>query len=172
MKGAINTMSPDKELFTVKYLDQLPKGAFLTVKSDDIVNTMTIGWGSIGFMWQKPVLMVMVRYSRYTHELLQNAQDFSVSVPPAGELKKALAIAGTKSGRDIDKFKECSITAQAARSIDSPVIGECELFYECRLLYRQGMEPANLCPELRDKFYADDNYHVIYYGEITECYSK
>lgn len=52
-------------------LEQLQKGAFLTVKSDDKVNTMTIAWGALGFMWYKPVFTAMVRYSRYTYELLR-----------------------------------------------------------------------------------------------------
>lgn len=34
-------------------LQQLQKGAFLTVENGDKVNTMTIGWGSIGIMWNK-----------------------------------------------------------------------------------------------------------------------
>ena len=45
-------------------LEILSKGALLTVKSGEKVNAMTIGWGSIGFMWGKPVFMAMVRPSR------------------------------------------------------------------------------------------------------------
>src|SRR5665647_3650274 len=90
------------EKYSQQFLNQLPKGAFLTVKEGDRLNTMTIGWGSIGHIWQKPILMVMVRYSRYTHDLIEKARDFSVSVPALHELKKSLATAGTKSGLDMD----------------------------------------------------------------------
>ena len=44
------------------------KGAFLTTEVKGKVNTMTIAWGSIGFMWGKPVFMAMVRPSRFTYE--------------------------------------------------------------------------------------------------------
>ena len=57
-------------------LTQLPLGAFLTVKSGDRVNTMTIGWGTIGFMWGKPIMTVMVRYSRHTHQLIKTPPIF------------------------------------------------------------------------------------------------
>jgi flavin reductase (DIM6/NTAB) family NADH-FMN oxidoreductase RutF len=87
-------------------LQQLQKGAFLTVKLEDKVNTMTIAWGSLGFMWNKPVFIAMVRYSRYTYELIDKAEDFTISLPLQGQLKKALGLCGSKSGRDIDKIKE------------------------------------------------------------------
>src|SRR5665647_385357 len=32
-----------------KLMERIKRGAFLTVKADDIVNTMTIGWATIGY---------------------------------------------------------------------------------------------------------------------------
>jgi flavin reductase (DIM6/NTAB) family NADH-FMN oxidoreductase RutF len=160
------------EDYSQQFLNQLPKGAFLTVKEGDRLNTMTIGWGSIGYIWAKPVLMVMVRYSRYTHDLIEKAQDFSVSLPALGELKKSLATAGTKSGRDMDKFKECNLIAQAPKCIESPVIKECDLIFECKLLFKQVMEPEKLDKAILDKFYSDNDLHVMYYGEILDCYKQ
>ena len=160
------------EEYSQQFLTQLPKGALLTVKEGDRLNTMTIGWGSIGYVWAKPVLMVMVRYSRHTHGLIEKAQDFSVSVPALGELKKSLAAAGTKSGRDMDKFEECDLTAQKAKCIESPVIGECGLVFECQLVFKQVMEPEKLNKIIRDKFYSDNDFHIMYYGEILACYQQ
>jgi len=160
------------EEYSQQFLNQLPKGAFLTVKEGDRLNTMTIGWGSIGYIWAKPMLMVMVRYSRYTHDLIEKAQDFSVSIPTLGELKKSLASAGTKSGRDMDKFKECDLTAQKAKCIESPVIKECGLIFECQLQFKQVMEPEALDTTIRDKFYSDNDFHMMYYGEILACYQQ
>jgi flavin reductase (DIM6/NTAB) family NADH-FMN oxidoreductase RutF len=121
-------------------LDQLPRGAFLSVKAGERINTMTIGWGAIGYMWQKPVLIVMVRYSRYTHELISQAQEFSVSVPQNNDFKKSLAVAGSKSGRDMDKFQELNLTITPGQKTEAPVIAGCGLVYECRILYRQALE--------------------------------
>jgi len=160
------------EEYSEQFLKQLPRGAFLTVKEGDRLNTMTIGWGSIGYIWQKPILTVMVRDSRYTHELIEQAQDFSVSVPTPGDLKKSLAVAGSQSGRDIDKFAECQISAQKAKQIESSVIGECGLIFECRLVFKQLMEPDKLDKSIREKFYASNDFHVMYYGEILACYQQ
>ncbi|HHW60398.1 MAG TPA: flavin reductase family protein [Syntrophomonadaceae bacterium] len=153
-------------------LQQLPKGAFLTVKAGDKVNTMTIGWGSIGFIWGRPIFMVMVRYSRYTHELIQEAEDFTVSVPLQTNMKKSLAAAGSKTGRGIDKFAACNLSTRSARKVKSPVIDGCELFYECRMVYKQAMECKNLDPSIQSRWYKDGDEHVLYFGEIVACYQQ
>ena len=62
-------------------LEGIQKGAFLTVKNQGKVNTMTIGWGSIGYVWSKHIFTAFVRYSRYTHEIINNSKDFTVSIP-------------------------------------------------------------------------------------------
>jgi hypothetical protein len=33
-------------------MELIKKGAFLTVKADGIINTTTIGWATIGYIWQ------------------------------------------------------------------------------------------------------------------------
>lgn len=153
-------------------LQQLPKGGFLSVRAGEEINTMTIGWGAIGFMWQKPIVIVLVRYSRYTYDLIQKAQEFTLSIPLDNEMKKPLAMAGSNSGRDMDKFSALQLKAQPARCIASPAIGECGLIYECRVVYRQPMDPEMLDAGIKEKFYADEDYHVMYFGEILACYKN
>ena len=152
------------------YLEQLVKGAFLTVKTKDELNTMTIGWGTIGYIWNKPVLMVPVRYQRYTYEMIENTESFTVSVPVNRDMKEALAFCGTKSGRDVDKFKELNLTPVPGKKVDTPIIGECNLHIECRIIYRQSMEPGTLSKEVHEKSYPKHDFHVMYYGEILEAY--
>lgn len=158
--------------YSVEMLTQLKKGAFLTVKDGDKANTMTIGWGNIGFVWNKPIFTVEVRYSRYTYELLEKTNEFTVSVPLNKDLKKQLAICGTKSGRDTDKFQECNLTPEKGKVLSTPIVGECELHYECKVVYKQAMEPGTLSDEIKKKYYPNNNFHVIYYGEVVASYIK
>lgn len=148
------------------------KGAFLTVKSDDKVNTMTISWGNIGFEWNRPIFTVLVRHSRYTHELIEDSNDFTISIPLDDNLKKELAYCGSKCGRDINKFKECNLTLEPSRIVSSPIISECKLHYECKIVYKQDMNPELLSEEVKKTSYASGDYHTIYYGEIVSCYEK
>lgn len=165
-------MEKDYYNFSGPMLQQLPAGAFLSVKAAARINTMTIGWGAIGYMWQRPIMLVAVRPSRYTYGLIEEAGEFTVSLPASGELKKQLAIAGTKSGRGVDKFEACSLTAQPGKGVESPVIKECNLFFECKVVYKQAMNPDNLDETIKSKFYSKDDYHTMYFGEIVDCYSK
>lgn len=156
-----------------KGMDSLHKqGAFLTVKGGDKVNTMTISWGSIGFMWQKPVFMALVRKSRYTYELIEQSDSFTVSVPFGTDLKNALMVCGTKSGRDIDKQSAANIAFIPSQQVDSPVVDGCNQYYECKIVYKQAMDKSQLVPEIQKTMYGDEDYHTLYYGEIVACYEK
>lgn len=163
----------ENDQFSREFLKQLPKGAFLNVNDQNgRTNIMTIGWGSIGFIWGRPVLSVMVRYSRHTYNLLEGAREFSVSVPLKNNLQKELSFCGSRSGRDVDKFKECGLTPLPGRILSTPLVKECDLFYECRIMGIQAIQPALLRREIIDSFYPDNNYHVFFHGEILAGYVK
>ncbi len=150
--------------------DRIQKGAFLTVRAGNSLNTMTIGWGLLGFIWQRPVFMVAVRDSRHTFSLMEKAEDFTVTFP-SGKMKDALMFCGTKSGRDTDKFKACNLSTASAQQTGSPVIQTAGIHLECRIRFKAPMDPAYLDPALDDLYPAKD-YHTLYFGEIVACYEK
>jgi flavin reductase (DIM6/NTAB) family NADH-FMN oxidoreductase RutF len=156
-----------------KGMEELHKrGAFLTVRSGEKVNTMTISWGSIGFIWGKPTLTALIRKSRFTHELIENADSFTISIPYGDEMKSALGICGTKSGRDIDKVAEAGIKFVSSNEVSSPVVDGCNMYYECKIVYKQDMDESFVSPEVKKRSYAKGDYHTMYYGEIVSCYEK
>jgi len=149
-------------------MKQIKEGAFLTVRAGDALNTMTIGWATIGIAWRKPIMMVMVRSSRHTFSLIEKAADFTVSVPN-GDAKKALAFCGTKSGRDLDKFKACGLKTAPGRNVVSPIIQIPGIHIECRIVYKNPIDPAQLAHDY-DPLYPEKDYHTLYFGEIQACY--
>jgi len=150
-------------------MQKLNKGVFLTVKSGNALNTMTIGWATFGVIWGKPIMMVAVRSTRHTFEIIEAAKAFTVTVP-AGDMRKETAYCGTKSGRDVDKFKMCNLETVAGRQVDSPVIKTRGRHYECRIVYKSAMDPAHLDPGCDASFYTQKDYHTLYFGEIVACY--
>lgn len=161
--------------YTLNLMDALKsleeRGAFLTVKdNENRVNTMTIGWGNIGYEWGRPVFIVLVRESRYTHELLEKANDFTVSIPLDNKMNKALGYCGSKSGRDCDKFKECDLDILDSELVESPAIGNCQMIYECKIVYKHSMDLEDLDLAIKDEWYNKGDRHTIYYGEIVNCY--
>ena len=152
-----------------KAMTQIKKGAFLTVKSAEAINTMTIGWASIGYVWRKPIMMVAVRFSRHTFGIIETAEDFTVSIPTM-DMKKEIMFCGTKSGRDFDKFKECNLQITDSQKVITPIIKVPGLHYECKIVYKSAMDPAYLNREYHKTLYSDKDYHTLYFGEIVDCY--
>lgn len=160
---------------SVDYMDvaqrtmaRIQTGALLTVASDGGLNTMTIGWATIGFVWHKPVLMVAVRDSRHTFGLMEDAGEFTVSVP-ATDMKETIMFCGTRSGRDVDKFEACNLSTRAGQQTQAPVIDFPGCHFECKIIYKSAMDPDYLDPAL-EKLYPEKDYHTLYFGEILCCY--
>lgn len=154
-----------------KAIEILCKGAFLNTCADGKSNTMTIAWGAVGFMWGKPQLTIMVRKSRYTHELLQKNPEFTVSLPTK-DMKQALGICGATSGRKLDKFAEAGLSAKPGQKVDAPIIAGAGLHFECKVVYKHVMEQSGLDKGIADKWYADKDWHTLYYAEIVAAYTE
>lgn len=150
--------------------ESLSDGAFLTVKNNDELNTMTIGWATIGIIWGIPVLIVLVRESRHTFQLIEDTDEFTVSFSFDGSMKEELNFCGTKSGRHYDKFDECDLEAVPGQDTETPVIGECDLHYECKIIYKQAMDQDNIMADVVENCYPGQDYHTMYFGEIINCY--
>jgi len=154
-------------------LKQLPKGAFLTTKVENKVNTMTIGWGDLSIVWNRKIFMVYVRYSRETYNMIEIANEFTVSFPINVDMKNELKFAGTHSFRDYDKIRELELKLEPGLIIDTPVIKKCDLHLECKVIYRQALDPTLIPEEIKQKYYDINNdFHVIYYGEIVAKYGN
>jgi flavin reductase (DIM6/NTAB) family NADH-FMN oxidoreductase RutF len=148
---------------------KIKRGAFLTVKAGDQLNLMTIGWVSFGFMWQKPILMVMVRSSRHTFGIIEKASDFTVTVPLSGMLNE-LNYCGSKSGRDVNKFNECNLKTDKSQKVDSPIIKGHTYNYECKIVYKAAINPVFLDKDCDSSIYPGKDYHTLYFAEIVACY--
>ena len=84
------------------------------------------------------------------------------------------ALCGSKSGRDVDKVKECGLTLCYGAG-DAPFFDEAEWVLVCRKLYVQdhgpclraggGGDPALLRAE-------QGGWHRIYVGQVVEAYQK
>lgn len=175
MKKYVNVFDYAKEI-----LQALPKGILLTTKNDDKVDTMTIGWGTLGIEWAKPVFIAFVREHRFTRSQLDKSGEFTINVPLGEFNKKILGYCGTHSGRDTDKIADLNLTLENGEKVDAPAIGELPLTLECRVIYKQKQELSALPPEIQHKSYPQDvdssfsgankDIHIAYYGEIVNAY--
>ncbi len=128
-------------------------------------NAMTVGWGSFGTMWGKPFAQVVVRPSRHTFQFMEKHDTFTLSVLPE-ELRPALQLLGSKSGRDGDKIAEAGLTPSSSTQVTAPSFKEAELIIECRKTYWDDFDPEKFIDTAIDAFYKESDYHRIYYGEV------
>ncbi|OHD57098.1 MAG: flavin reductase [Spirochaetes bacterium GWF1_51_8] len=133
-------------------------------------NMMTASWGTFGVLWFKPVVTVYVRPSRHTYGLLETNTLFTLSFFPE-TYREALNFCGSFSGRDVDKTRDCKLTALETDN-GTICFAESDLIIECRKIYFHDLVPANFLDDGIEKNYHGSDYHRVYYGEITGIYRK
>lgn len=147
--------------------------AALAAGTDDDSNAMCIAWGQLGTLWEEgkhtnrlPVATVYVRPSRYTNELLERNDDFTINFFDR-QHKKALAYLGSHSGRDGNKYAEAGITPVYEDGIT--YFAEASLALVCRKLYAAPLAKEGFTdPELYPFNYPKDDVHTMYVGEIVK----
>ena len=142
----------------------------ITAGTKDQCNTMTASWGGLGVLWGKPVATVYIRPQRYTMEFVEGSEFFTLAFF-GEEYRKALALCGSKSGRDIDKVKECGFIVETADG--APYFAQADLVLVCRKAYWQDMDPTHfLDGEIDGKWYPEKDYHRIFIGEMETVLKK
>lgn len=142
----------------------------ITAGTGERLNTMTASWGGLGVLWSKPVATCYIRPQRYTREFIDREECFTLAFF-GEEYRKALSLCGNKSGRDIDKVKECGFTVNT--EANAPYFEEAELVLVCKKLYVGEIDPAGFIdPTLGEKNYPNKDYHKMYIGEIAEVLKK
>lgn len=151
--------------------EKLAKPGLILMAGSDKPNPMTIGWATIGIIWGKPIFTVLVRPSRHTDSFLKKEGEFSVNVPING-MEKQVAVCGTKSGRDMDKIKECGFELTAGRHIEVPNIAQAQLVYECKTVQTNAVMKETFTEDIMGHYYPDGDFHHVYYGEILALYKR
>ncbi len=146
------------------------KGVLMTTCADGETDTMTIGWGTLGIQWGKPIFIAYVRESRHTKTLVDKNPEFTVNVPVGAYDKNILGFCGTKSGRDVNKLEALGLHTEDGETVSVPAIRELPLTLECKVIYRQEQDKNAIAPFAMERYYADGDFHTAYYGEITAAY--
>ena len=141
---------------------------------------MTIGWGTIGIDWSRPIFIAYVRESRYTKQLLEDNGEFTINVPMGEAPRAILSLCGRKSGRDMNKIEKLNLTLEEPMEISVPGIRELPLTLECRVLYKQKQDLSAIPQDILDRYYpveedtlhpgSDRDYHIAYTAQIVKAY--
>lgn len=143
----------------------LKDGCLLTAGSIDHFNTMTINWGMIGNLWNKEVITCYVRPSRFTKQFLDDSEYFTLSFFFPSQREK-LSYLGSVSGKDTDKIKDVGYTPIEVEYGVS--FQEAYMTVVCKKIYVSCLDINQIKPDIKNIFYANDDYHYQYVGEIVK----
>ena len=139
----------------------------LTAGTMEQANTMTASWGSVGVLWHRPMVNIVVRPERYTYEFIEREEYFTLSFF-GEEYREALNFCGVKSGRDVDKFTHCGLTLGAHES-GGLVIKEATENFICKRRYRTPITFEQMERDFDPTPYYNEKkggLHIMYMAEI------
>ncbi|XQR91387.1 flavin reductase family protein [Stutzerimonas urumqiensis] len=94
-------------------------------------NIMTMGWHMM--MQFSPALFgCYIWNGNHSYELIRRSRECVINVPTVDLVDQVVAV-GNTSGRLVNKFEACGLTATRASRVQAPLIEECYANFECRL---------------------------------------
>ncbi|MBR0474595.1 MAG: flavin reductase [Erysipelotrichaceae bacterium] len=145
--------------------------ALATAGNIDDYNCCTIGWGSLGNIWDRGtnIVTIYINPDRYTWKYCMEKDYFTVSFFPE-EYMPDLRILGTKSGRDGDKV---ALTKLHPVALENGVdYEEATLTFVCRKLYQGEFHREGLADKINNGIYKDWHPHYMFVGEIIDVIEK
>ena len=83
--------------------------------------------------FEPKILAVSISPKRYSFENLKEVPEFTLNVLTK-EMKNIAEICGSFSGRKTDKFKKAKLEIEKSKKVSPPVIKNCPISLECRVL--------------------------------------
>lgn len=94
-------------------------------------NVLTVGW--TGIVNTNPAMTyISVRPERYSYGLIKESGEFVINLTTT-DLVRTADFCGVRSGKTIDKFSVCRLTAEKASQVTAPMIAQSPLSIECRV---------------------------------------
>lgn len=121
----------------------------LVVVKENIITIAAVSF----FSFEPPMVMIGIVPSRYSFELIQSCEDYTINLPTE-ELLPAVKICGSKSGRDVNKWELAELTPKKSVEVTSLIIEECPVNLECKIVEKIDLNGT----------------HVWYVGEIVSAH--
>ncbi len=83
--------------------------------------------------YDPPMVMVGIVPTRYSYNLIKESGCFVVNIP-SENFQKEYGVLGSKSGRDMDKFKELNLSHSDGEKVNAPILADCPVNIECKVV--------------------------------------
>lgn len=97
----------------------------------DEPNIITVAW--CGTLCTSPAMTyVSIRPERFSYHLIEESGSFVINLTTEA-LARSVDFCGVRSGRDVNKFMECNLTAAKSNKVLAPSILESPVNIECEV---------------------------------------
>jgi len=100
-------------------------------------NVMAAAW-AMPLDFAPPKVLVVVDKATHTRQLMEGSGEFVLNIPCRAQAEQVLR-AGSCSGKEVDKFAACGLTALPGEAVNAPHVAGCIAYLECRII----SEPHN-----------------------------
>ena len=104
----------------------------VTCGEGDTANIITVAWAGI-INTHPPRVSISVRPVRHSYKLIKESGEFVINLTPAS-LIAAADYCGMYTGAKVDKFTATGLHKEAADVVACPMIAECPLCLECKVI--------------------------------------
>jgi len=147
-------------------------GVLLCAGDKSGANAMTIGWGTLGTLWEKPIVTIYVRGGRHTHQFLEKCPYFTIMKFADTKVTDYM---GTHSGRDGDKASALGLHIAYTKN-GTPYYKEATEVIECRIMYARPFSKEGYRDSVPQEVYTEPateaDIHTEYIAEIVGAMKK
>ncbi|MFX0021732.1 MAG: flavin reductase family protein [Candidatus Hermodarchaeota archaeon] len=139
------TLSPNISTFPMSV-------AVISVGKEEEANLITLAY--VGKVCHNPpIIAISIRPNRHSYHLIEKHGEFVINYPTIEQLKETDYI-GTRSGRDVNKWKHLNLTKEKASIVEVPMIKEFPWNMECKVIKKVEL-----------------GSHVCFFGHVVATHS-
>jgi flavin reductase (DIM6/NTAB) family NADH-FMN oxidoreductase RutF len=126
--------------------------AVISVGIGDEANLITLAYvGKVCL--NPPIIAISIQPKRHSYQIIEKHREFVINYPTKDQLKE-MDYCGTRSGRDVNKWKELNLTKEQGEVVQVPMVKEFPWNMECKVIQRIEL-----------------GSHVCYLGEVVATHS-
>lgn len=126
--------------------------AVISVGTGDEANLITLAY--VGKVCLKPpIVVISIQPKRHSYHLIEKYGEFVINYPTIDQLIE-IDYCGTRSGRNVNKWKELNLTKEQASIVQVPMIKEFPWNMECKVIKR-----------------IEFGSHICYFGRVVATHS-
>lgn len=104
----------------------------VTTRHADKTNVMSLSWQTM-LDFEPPILGIVLSDRNYSFRLIQASGECVINIPTV-ELAKTVVGVGNTTGSKVDKFKKFGLSQEAASYVKAPLLPECYVNLECKVI--------------------------------------